>query len=73
MASLLMCDDWERRASTFDAVWRRCARYGVCDSIGGMEYRRVIGEWFAAGCPEPIDDYIRVRANIGPISIVEGD
>lgn len=39
---------------------------GACGSPGGPEYRRVFAQWIASGRPEPIEPFIRERANAGP-------
>ena len=48
----------------FLAVWIRLARKGACDDAGGVEFRRVLGEWMRASCPLPVAHFIRTRANI---------
>jgi hypothetical protein len=51
----------------FYDAYDRLADDGKCDSAGGSEYRRVLGEWKAAGRPETgLDAFIVARANIGP-------
>lgn len=63
-----MNDDWRARRSArrFRRAYARLAIVGRCDSPGGMEYRRVRREWFAAGRPEPVEAFIQWRANAGP-------
>ena len=55
----------------FDAVfyeaYSRLAADGKCDSAGGMEYIRVLGEWKDAGTPKDIESFIVMRANVAPI------
>jgi hypothetical protein len=51
--------------AAFNAVHRRLATEGACDSTGGMEYERVKREWLVAGRPE-IEPFIRARSNVGP-------
>lgn len=57
----------ERTLEDFDREWKIQADYGRCDSWGGMEYRRVRKEWFAAEKTRELEWFIRKRANIGPI------
>ena len=35
----------------FNIIWMRLADRGYCDSIGGMEYSRVLAEWRRDGRP----------------------
>lgn len=30
---------------TFDRAWVQCAEKGLCDALGGAEYRRVRSAW----------------------------
>jgi len=52
----------------FDDVWLTLEETAECDSLGGMEYRRVRAEWIEAGRPAAIalDAFIRTRANVVP-------
>ena len=50
----------------FWKAYERLSESGRCDDPGGSEYDRVVGEWKQAGCPSNLDDFITVRANIGP-------
>ena len=49
----------------FDEVHRVAAELGWCDGTGGMEWKRVKGEWIAAGRPPGVGAFIRSRANGG--------
>lgn len=54
----LTTDIWFRRA------WGVLARRGACDEAYSQEYERVYREWYAAGCPTPVRQFIRRQANI---------
>lgn len=49
--------------SLFNATWRELATWTVCDEFGGAEYRRVLEEYIAAGCPVDVEAFIREAAN----------
>ena len=51
---------------SFEACWEMLAADGVCDGLGGEEYKRVRAEWVAARWPRPIYEFIEARANVGP-------
>ena len=42
----------------FDEKWIKASEKGYCDLIGGMEYHRVKQDWFDAGMPENISEFI---------------
>ena len=44
---------------SFYAEYKRLAKLGECDSPGGHEFMRVRWDWFSAGCPENIEQFIR--------------
>lgn len=46
--------------------WRYCERQGLCDGLGGAEYRRVKGAWQASCYPMPLFTFIRSQANAAP-------
>jgi len=48
---------------SFAGIWDVLERYGLCDSIGSAEYRRVLCEWINAGRPMPCAQFIIERAN----------
>ena len=55
------------KTKLFILTYRRLAKSGRCDSVGGMECKRVYREWCAVGCPtDGLDEYIVSRANVGP-------
>lgn len=54
------------RDEPFDRAYAAGAALGICDSPGGVEYRRVRREWIKAGRPVEIHGFIRRRANAGP-------
>lgn len=39
----------EEKKELFDKIFEAMSEYGLCDSIGGMEYKRKFREWVAAG------------------------
>lgn len=47
----------------FRAAYQRLSEDGQCDSPGGAEYRRVLGEWIDAEIPEPLEPFIIEAAN----------
>jgi hypothetical protein len=53
-------------ASPFELAWDACAREDLCDGKYGREFKRVLGEWQAAGEPENIMDFIAEHANHPP-------
>jgi len=55
----------KRLVDQFTSAYGRLAQLGHCDDPHGMEYARVIDEWFKADCPPPVR-FIRRRANINP-------
>lgn len=59
------CDSCRALATTFDPAWRECEERRWCDGHGGVEYERVVSEWFAAGrlTPDGLAAWIRSRAN----------
>lgn len=48
----------------FEQAWKRLARFGRCDGLGGAEYRRVLREWIEAGWPRRIENFIMLRARL---------
>lgn len=46
----------------FDKVWVKLSEEGVCDDLGGAEYRRVKGEYHLSAF---IEIFIRKQANLG--------
>jgi len=52
--------------------WRALSARWKCDSIDGMEYRRVYAEWIKAGRPYPIRDFILRQANRPAVASGEG-
>jgi hypothetical protein len=50
----------------FLAAYKKLAQAGYCHEPGGMEYHRVLGEWKQLGRPVGIEQFITVRANMGP-------
>lgn len=50
----------------FTFVWVRLEEEGICDSVGSVEYRRVLREWLAQGTTTDIEPFIRVRSNWTP-------
>ena len=43
----------------FRTIWGNMATRGICDEIGGLEYRTVLSQWIESGYPgyeEPIPD-----------------
>lgn len=57
---------WELTQQHFWEAYKRLSQDGHCDGAGGAEFRRVLEEWKAAGCPEAMDDFIKARANALP-------
>jgi len=60
---------------SFNRIWDRLAYHGHCDERGGAEYQRVLAEWVADGRISHVQyvaDFIRRRANIGPVAPGEG-
>ena len=55
----------EQEDKFWDA-YERLSNVGKCDTPGGMEYQRVVAEWFEADCPKNIDVFIGTQANIVP-------
>lgn len=49
----------------FNGIWLHLSNQGQCDDLGGMEYRRVLDAWIAAGKPDWVALFIRTRANYG--------
>ena len=60
-------DDSERSHAAlgrhFARVWRRLAKTGACDALGGAEYRRLYRVWVRRGRPRPIRRWIVSMAN----------
>lgn len=54
------------RRRFFVTVWAFLAEEGACDALYGVEFKRVIVEWFDAGAPEDVAAFIRTRANVSP-------
>jgi hypothetical protein len=54
---------WRAVVEEFDRAWKALAGTGVCDAIGGAEYRRLSNAWTKAGKPDPAA-FIR-RQSIG--------
>lgn len=50
----------------FHDAYERLAEEGACDSPGGLEYQRVLGDWIAAGKPPNVEQFIATRANADP-------
>lgn len=52
----------------FRRIWARLEEDGHCDSIDGMQYRRVSREWFCGAClrDDDVEGFIKWRANMGP-------
>ena len=46
----------------FNKVWNELSEKGVCDSIYGMEYYRVLDEFLKSDCKQ-IAAFIKKRAN----------
>lgn len=46
----------------FNARWKKLAKEGECDSFGGQEYLRVLGEWLGTNREGMIDPFITERA-----------
>lgn len=53
-------------AQRFVDAWHECEARGQCDGLGGAEFTRVCREWFAAGAPPDVHEFIRRRANMMP-------
>ena len=47
----------------FYRVYEIMASYGLCDSPGGSEYKRVLAEWHEAGLPYNLAEFIYQSAN----------
>lgn len=54
--------------SPFDSTWRRLAERGACDGWGGAEYRRVKVAWELMGKGHNLEQFIRLLANMLPLS-----
>ncbi len=50
----------------FDTMWRKAEERGLCDTLGGQQYRRVFLEWILAGRPQWLIAFICRRANCQP-------
>lgn len=65
-----MDDDWEEDTVSlmrhFDTIWREAEERGLCDTLGGVQYRRVRQEWIEAGRPQELIAFICRRANSQP-------
>ena len=57
-------DEDEMKMVEFDKVFEECSEKGQCDSIGGCEYRRIRQEWIVSKFRQPIEQFIRWRANL---------
>jgi hypothetical protein len=62
----------KKKEGGFDDAWRTLADLGQCDTIGGMEYQRVLGEWRGYKGSDSMENFIKRRANIGPFEKKEG-
>lgn len=58
-----MSADCEYDTFDFDRAWVRLAAVGMCDELGGSEYRRVRAAWERAGCPWNVYTFICSGAN----------
>jgi len=47
----------------FRKAWRRLDAKGLCGEPGGVEYRRVLDAWIAAGFPRRVTRFIRRASN----------
>lgn len=52
--------------SRFNKIWKKLAKKGKCDSLGGMEWDRVSQEWREWGEKQAIKQFIAKRANLTP-------
>lgn len=50
----------------FAKQYQQLSEEGACDGYGASESDRVYREWVDAGRPQPVAEFIRRRANIGP-------
>ena len=50
----------------FNQTWSDLAKHGICDTMGGAEYTRVLKEWLQAGQPPDITSFIKSSANRAP-------
>jgi hypothetical protein len=58
----------------FRTIWGNLATRGICDEIGGLEYRTVLAQWIDRGYPgygEPNSDdaigaFIREKVYVQP-------
>jgi hypothetical protein len=55
-----------RRERRFDRVWYRLSAHGLCDSLGGAEYRRIKARWRLSGRPAGTLIYILKEAQKRP-------
>lgn len=62
----------KKKEAVFDDLWRTLAEQGACDSIGGLEYKRVRVEWLQYTGFDSLKNFIMRRANIGPVEKKEG-
>jgi hypothetical protein len=60
-------NELRRKLRAFRDNYERISQDGYCDSPGGCEYRRVREEFLLAGCPNNVEQFIRWRANAGPL------
>lgn len=58
--------------SAFLSVWQRLAQLGVCDAPFGAEYERVWCEYRSGCYGMHYAEFIRWRANIGPVGAKNG-
>lgn len=56
----------KKKGSDFDQAWADLAKLGACDSIGGMEYHRVLKEWEQYRGTDTLETFIKRQANLGP-------
>ena len=59
-------DQLVRERRIFVALWAYAAEAGWVDAIYGEQFKRVILEWFDAGCPPDISRFILERTNALP-------
>lgn len=57
---------WEKllhHGQRFIDAWKLLELEGRCDTVGGMQFKRICDEFFAAGFPENVSQFIIEKAN----------